>query len=306
MLSAAASVPVPIPAGIPTAAIPVIDTHTHFYDPTRPGGVPWPPESDAVLYQPHLPEQFRAASKDFNVAGTVVIEASAWLEDNQWVLDLAKDNPVIVGFIGNLPMGKPEFASSLERFGANPIFRGLRLHADVLVEGLGRKPFENDLKRLSDRRLTIDLLGDAGMIPDAIRLAGSAPNLRVVLDHLPFNVWDGQPAAMREALREAAKLPNLYAKVSAAARRTKTGPVTDPGFYQPGLDVLWELFGPDRAMYGSNWPVSNLVTPYAGVYQIVKNYFSAHGKAAAEKFFWKNSLAAYGWQPRGAAAALVR
>ena len=284
----------------------VIDTHTHFYDPTRPQGVPWPPKNDAVLYKPRLPEHFRAVSKDCNVAGTVVIEASEWLEDNQWVLDLAKDNPIIVGFIGNLPMGQPKFAANLERFSANPLFRGLRLHADVVAGGLGRKTFEQDLERLAERRLTVDLLGGAEMIPNAVRLAVRAPNLRVVIDHLPFRAWDGQPAAMRQALRKAAQLPNLYAKVSEVARRKENSLVMDPVFYRPGLDVLWELFGPDRAIYGSNWPVSNLVTPYADVYRIVANYFTARGKAVAEKFFWKNSLAAYGWQARGAAAELVK
>jgi len=64
--------------------VPAIDTHVHFYDPTRPEGVPWPRPSEALLYAPHLPDKFRAASASLNVLGTIVVEASPWVEDNQW------------------------------------------------------------------------------------------------------------------------------------------------------------------------------------------------------------------------------
>src|SRR5260370_38125689 len=76
----------------------IIDTHIHLYDPTRPQGVPWPPKSDALLYRPTLPADFKAASQSLGVTGAVVIESNALLEDNQWVLDLAADNPLIVAF----------------------------------------------------------------------------------------------------------------------------------------------------------------------------------------------------------------
>src|SRR2546422_9274246 len=65
----------------------IIDTHTHFYDPTRPQGVPWPPKSETMLYRPVLPEEFVSKAKPLGVTGTIKVEASAWLEDNQWVLD---------------------------------------------------------------------------------------------------------------------------------------------------------------------------------------------------------------------------
>ena len=84
-----------------------IDTHTHFYDPTRPQGVPWPKPEEKLLYQPYYPAQFRALTRPLGVVGTVVVEASPWVEDNQWILDLARDNDDIVGFIGNLNLSQP-------------------------------------------------------------------------------------------------------------------------------------------------------------------------------------------------------
>lgn len=285
---------------------PAIDTHTHFYDPTRPQGVPWPPRSESLLYRPYLPAQFGKLTAAHGVLGTVVVEASPWVEDNQWLLDLARNNPMIVGFIGNLEPGKPEFAANLRRFSANPLFRGLRFGERVVAQGLGQTAFENDLRRLGEQQLTLDLLGGPALLNQVPRLAKLAPGLRLVLDHLPYNLWDQDVAALRLALREVAALPQVYAKVSNVARRVGERVVTEPEYYQPGLTALWELFGPDRLVYGSNWPVSERVAPYAVVHQIVAAYFKTKDLAAAEKFFWRNSLAAYRWQARGHAGKLVK
>src|SRR5262245_38447970 len=86
----------------------ILDTHTHFYDTARPHPpgrdrpVPWPPPSEGpVLYRPVLPAEYVKMVAPLGFKGTVVVEASEWLEDNQWLLDLAVRNPVIVGIVGN-------------------------------------------------------------------------------------------------------------------------------------------------------------------------------------------------------------
>ncbi len=284
---------------------PVIDTHIHLYDPAKPSGVPWPPPSDAVLYSAHLPKQFHDLTEKLGVVGAVVIEAEARPEDNQWVLDLAKDNPLIVGYIAKLSPGQPEFAEHFEKYCGNPIFRGLRLTQSMLQEGLGKPAFEKDVQRLAERQLTLDLLGGTALLPAIARLTQLAPGLKVVIDHLPFPAWDGNPATMREALRVVAGLPNVFAKISNVPRKVAGRLMEDAGFYRPGLDALRQLFGDDRIIYGSNWPVSDLVAPYDQMFRIMADYFEGLDAINAEKFFWKNSLAAYRWIPRGAAAKLM-
>jgi predicted TIM-barrel fold metal-dependent hydrolase len=285
---------------------PSIDTHIHVYDPCRSQGVPWPPKNLDILYSPHLPARFVALTEKLGVVGAVVVEASPWVEDNQWVLDVAKDNAIIVGFIGNLEFGKPEFAARLKRFAANPIFRGLRLRGVTIPVGPEQSAFADDLKRLADRQLTLDVVGNAAILADVLRIAKLAPELRVVIDHLPFHEWDKDGTAkMREALKEVAQLPKVYIKISDVPRHADGHLVEDAEFYRPGLDVLWNLFGPDRAIYGSNWPVSDLVAPYGNMYKIVAAYFAGKTDADAQNFFWKNSLSAYSWQPRGKARSLV-
>ena len=104
----------------------IIDTHTHFYDPHRPQGVPWPPKDNALLYRPVFPEHFKALAEPEGVTGTVVVEASAWLEDNQWILDLAEDDPFILGLVGHIDPGTETFGPQLAHYAAHPRFLGIR------------------------------------------------------------------------------------------------------------------------------------------------------------------------------------
>ncbi|GAB5561746.1 MAG: amidohydrolase family protein [Synoicihabitans sp.] len=284
-------------------AIPAIDTHTHFYDPTRAEGVPWPPADSAQLYAPHYPADFRAVSEPHRVVGTVVVEASPWVEDNAWILDLAKTNDNIVGLIGNLEPGRHEFARLLKRFLANPLFLGLRFRGEI-NDRLHDQAVEADIKRLADEDLTLDLLGGETILEPTAVLARKFPTLRIVVNHLPFGDWSGDDSALDPALTALVKHPNVFIKVSNVVRRVKGEIQTDPEFYRPVLDALSHQFGPDRLVFGSNWPVSNRVAPYAVVRQVVNEYFATRDRNDAEKFFWRNSLDAYRWIPRGEALSL--
>ncbi len=141
------------------ASIPIIDTHIHLFDPTRPQGVPWPPKNNPVLYKPALPTRFREVTKDLGIVGAIEVECSPWLEDNQWVLDVAEKDTIMVGTVGNLEPGKPEFARHFERFRKNRLFRGIRygnLWGHNLATELDKPQFVDDLKRLADAGLVLD------------------------------------------------------------------------------------------------------------------------------------------------------
>ena len=100
-------------------SIDVIDCHTHFYDPERPQGIPWP-EKGSSLYRTVLPEHLRALPHAIPVTGTIIVEASSWLEDNQWLLDIAADDPFVVGIVGHLNgvNGSLKILSEVTRFKA--------------------------------------------------------------------------------------------------------------------------------------------------------------------------------------------
>lgn len=282
----------------------IIDTHTHFYDPGRPNGVPWPPQTDKLLYRRVMPAEYRMLPKPKPVSGTVVVEASPWVEDNQWILDLAANDRFIVGFVGNLALGAEDFQMNLKRFAANPIFRGVRIGADRLRMGLNRKQFIEDAKALAGRDLALDLLGGPDMLPDVRRLAEAVPRLRLVIDHVANLTIDSQEpdSAWVDGMRAAGQQSNVFCKVSGLVEGTGKTDGKAPGavsFYRPVLDVIWDSFGEDRLVYGSNWPVSERFAPCSVVQQIVADYFTPKGQAL-EKVFYRNSQKCYKWREREA------
>jgi L-fuconolactonase len=271
----------------------IIDTHVHFYDPGRPQGIPWPPKNDALLYRRTLPTEFRQATAGQGITGVIIVEASAWLEDNQWVLDIAKDDPLVVGIVGRLEPGKKEFRNHLVRFTKNPLFRGIRLGGNPIAAGLSSPDWTDDIRRLADAGLQLDAIGNESLFADLLRLSDRIPSLRIVIDHLPF-----YPPAVSGAMRELTKRPQIYAKVSGVLRDVDGRVPSDSGAYKESLDELWDVFGKDRVIYASNWPVSNRMALYPVVLKVVKEYFTAKGQDAAERYFWRNSLAAYKWIKR--------
>lgn len=288
----------PTPSFSAAADIAAIDAHTHFYDPTRPQGVPWPGKNDALLYRPVLPDEFKKLTREQNVGGTIVVEASTWLEDNQWLLDLAANEPFIKGVVGRLDTAGDDFAKHLARFAKDPVFRGIRINHDELKTALGRDWQLDDIRLLVKADRQLDVNGGPEMPADVARLAKEVPELRIVVNHEANLMIDGKrvPDAWLSGMRAAAAGERVFCKVSALAegtRKTNGDAPADVDFYRPVLDALWNLFGADRLIYGSNWPVSVRAAPYSTIYQIVHAYFSEKGDAALGKFLRGNTIAAY-------------
>jgi len=261
-----------------------IDSHVHFYDPARPQGVPWPSAEDRLLYRTVMPAELRDLARPCGVAGVIVIEASPWLEDNQWLLDLAAREPFILAVIGRLDPSDPGFPNHLRRFAANPLFCGIRLGHAALSS-----PHILSALRLLDRLgLSLDLLGGPAMLDDAERLARQFPRLRIIIDHMPFD--EPMPPDMRRRLRARR---NLYCKISHLPRRRLDEPILDPAFYKPLLDPLIETFGETRVVFGSNWPVSDRVGMYSAAFEILVPHFRSLGNAAFARFFHRNAESFY-------------
>ena len=275
----------------------IIDTHTHFYDPTRPQGVPWPPKDDTVLYRRVLPRDFRALAEPLGITSTVVVEASPWEEDNQWILDLAAQDPFLIGLVGHLKPGQPGFRDQLLRFSAHRRFRGIRTGGWNGGLPLDDPDWKRDIALLADRDLSVDLLIGAEQFPEAIRIAQAFPSLRIIVDHCcNVPVRQPLPEAWISAVRAARRHPNLIMKVSGLVEGTGRSDGTAPrevDAYRFILDPIADAFGEDRMVFGSNWPVSERFAPLATVFGIVDDYFSSHGSTARSKFFTRNACRIY-------------
>ena len=187
------------------------------------------------------------------MTGTIVVEASPLLEDNQWLLDLAKDEPVIVGIVGHLTPGDKDFAGHLERFAKSPLFRGIRVNHGALAKGLEDAAYVEDLRRLAGADLALDVNGGPELLAVVARTADKLPKLRIVINHCANLRIDGQPppAEWLAGMRAAAGHERVWCKVSALVEGAGRGGAKAPAefdFYRPVLGAL----GPPGARTASS------------------------------------------------------
>jgi predicted TIM-barrel fold metal-dependent hydrolase len=240
------------------------------------------------------------------VVGAIVVEASPLASDNDWVLRQAAGHPIIVGMVGDLIPGDPSYPKELDRLHANSLFLGIRYgnlwDRDLTVDA--QKPeFLSGLKMLAERGLVLDSANpDLKLIRAISGVSDHVPELRIVIDHLPTARIPSEAPAREEywsLLRGLAKNKNVFVKLSEviAARIEEAG---GPAFAKERLDALWEVFGEDHVLYASDWPNSDHHATYEQTISIIRSYVEPKGPVASEKFFWKNSVAAYRWHPRQA------
>jgi predicted TIM-barrel fold metal-dependent hydrolase len=279
----------------------MIDTHIHLYDTTRESGVPWPPQDDTVLYKPHLPDEFKAVSKPVGLTGVIVVEASDRPEDNQWVLDLVKDDEFFVALVGNIDPYEPDFEERLANLQKDPRVVGLRLR-----NGRQRKAIDytdpkllQSLRAVAQAGLSVDLLlNGAGVeaVKKADQLARTIPELRIVIDHVIGYDFDGRsvPADWIAAVEKLGENKNVWCKVSGLYQRSVPQPAPKTlSHYEEVLEVLWKNLGPERLVFGSNWPCTKKSGDYTSYVKLVNQYFSKKGDDASERYFWMNAVEAY-------------
>jgi predicted TIM-barrel fold metal-dependent hydrolase len=285
--------------------IPVIDAHIHLFDPTRTGGVPWPEKTDAVLYKPALPSRYRVLSQTHHVAGAIAVECSSWMVDNFWLADVVELSPIMLGFIGDLEPGAPDFAATVDRLHRSPLFLGIR-YGNLWNRDLGasaEKPeFVSGLKLLAQEGLVLETANpDPALIAAVLAVSDRVPDLRIVIDHLPHAEVPTDASTRskyEDHLHEISRRKNVFVKGSEIVRHVGGRVQLDVGLYRAGLDRMWDLFGEDRIFFGSDWPNSDSIATYDEIFSVAQHYIATRSIAAQQKYFWKNSIAVYKWRSR--------
>jgi predicted TIM-barrel fold metal-dependent hydrolase len=282
---------------------PIVDTHIHFWQVTRPGGVPWPTPAEGPIFRDILPQHYTAMARANGVVTAGIVEASGIVEDNQWILDLVRHNPFYSFFVGNLEIGASNFASDLARFAHDRRFVGIRGYLTGPAEGITLSPAQLDsLRDLARRGMTLDIISRGTKNPkDQVQaLCTAVPNLRIIIDHL--GGAKGPPPVDTtwelEIRRLADVCPNLYMKFSSFYDMYAPGDVvfpspTDLASYKAHFDVLMTAFGADRLVWGSNWPVIELHGTFEAQIAIAEEYLAPFGKAVRDKVMFKNALSFY-------------
>ena len=261
-----------------------IDAHQHFWRYTVEE-YGWIGPELQILQKDHLPHDLSPLLDSAGIAGTIAVQARQTLEETQWLLDLADHHPFITGVVGWVDLRNPRLAEQLERFCAHPRFRGVRhvVQDEPDDQFMLREDFLQGLATLQAYGLTYDILIFPRHLPVACQVVAQSPGQPFVLDHIakPL-IRDGIMDPWAEGIQRLASFPNVYCKVS--------GMVTEadwqrwqPADLRPYLDIIFEAFGPERIMFGSDWPVCTLAGTYAEVANVLFDYvehLSEHEQAA--------------------------
>lgn len=271
-----------------------IDSHQHFWR-FNPADYGWM-KSGWPIRRDFLPVDLEPELRARHLDGCVAVQARQSLAESRWLLELADGTPMIRGVVGWVDLCSPNVAKDLEEFAEHPKFVGVRhVVQDEPDDGfMLREDFQRGIAALSGFDLTYDLLVFPRQLPAAIALVQKFPEQPFVLDHLAKpRIKDGALSPWREQIRALAKLPNVACKVS--------GMVTEADWqnwqsddFKPYLEVVFEAFGPDRLMFGSDWPVCLLAGSYERVLGLAQDYVSRLGKDAKAKFFGENAARFYG------------
>ena len=263
-----------------------IDSHQHFwiYDPNQ---YPWMTDELSAIRSNHLPEHLQVEFDRLGIDGSVAVQARQSLDESRWLLKLADESCLIKGVVGWVDLRSENVEDQLAEFAEHPKFVGVRhVVQDEPDENFMLLPeFIRGISKLKSYDLSYDILVFPKQLPAAIELVKQFPDQSFVLDHIakPL-IKDKEISTWDEHIRELAQFSNLTCKVS--------GMITEANWtawktsdFTPYLDVVFEAFGEDRLMYGSDWPVCKLAGSYRQVYDLTDNYFSQFSPLAKEKFF---------------------
>ena len=272
----------------------MIDAHQHFWQVGR-FDYPWMETDNAVLYRDYLPSDLQPVLHENGVSKTVLIQASNSVAESRWLLQLADEHSFIAGVVGWVDLMSLETASQLEELTAHPKFKGVRHlvesepHDDWLVHG----EVLNGLKLLAAFDLSYDLLIHTRHLPCARRVAEECPELSLVIDHLAKPpIATGELAEWARELKPLAALPNVHCKLS--------GLVTEANWttwknedLRPYVDYALEIFGPERLMFGSDYPVCLLAASYKQVLESFQELTKNLSADNQDRIFGGNAASFY-------------
>jgi L-fuconolactonase len=250
-----------------------IDAHQHFwtYSPTE---FEWIDDSMARLRRDFLPEHLKPEIESSNFHGSVAVQARQTLEETRWLLELAERSPWIFGVVGWVDLRSPDVRSQLSVLARNPKLVGIRhiVQSEPDDRFLLQPDFLRGISTLEEFDLAYDILIYTKHLPIAAEFVELFPRQRFVLDHLAKPpIKSGNIDSWAQGISRLAAFPNVFCKLS--------GLVTEADWqhWEPEqivlfLDVAFESFGPDRLMFGSDWPVCLVAASYAKVLGVVNSY----------------------------------
>jgi L-fuconolactonase len=240
-----------------------VDAHQHYWSVGR-GDYGWLTPALAPLYRDFGPADLEPELRALGITGTVLVQAAPTLAETLYLLDLAARTPSVLGVVGWVDLASDDVHAQLAALSAHPKLKGVRPMLQDLPDHrwIARAPIDAGLESLTRLGLRFDALVRSRHLPHLLERMQRQPELPIVIDHAAKpDVRSGEFDAWRERIAPLARLPRVYCKLSGLL--TEAPPGCGAGVFAPYVDTVLELFGPQRVMWGSDWPVLNLAARYS-------------------------------------------
>jgi len=242
-----------------------IDAHQHYWHPGR-GDYGWMPKDDPVLARPYGPADLAPELAAHGIAGTVLVQAAPTVNETEYMLGIADATPHVLGVVGWVDFERPADREELERLAGHPKFRGVRpMIQDIPDDDWMLRPdVQWGFRAVAELGLTFDALGFPRHLGNFLTILTRYPEMRTVVDHcMKPQIRDRSPEAFRhwaEGMARIAAETGAFVKFSALV--TEADPDWTVDDLRPYVAHVFEVFGPDRIMWGSDWPVCRLRCEY--------------------------------------------
>jgi L-fuconolactonase len=280
-----------------------IDAHQHFWDPAR-YTYPWM-AGDAMgpVRRAFTPDDLRGPLHDADIDGTVLVQTISSLEETREFLELAAATDIIAGVVGWVDLTSPSVGDTLDELLDGPTGSELvgvrhQVHDEADPEWLRRDDVRRGLAAVQDRGLTYDLLVRARELPAAVDVVRALPDLQFVLDHLAKpQIAAGSDPAWTERMPRLAALPNVAVKLSGMVTEANWSTWTAADL-SPFVEQVVSWFGPERLLFGSDWPVCLLAGSYGEIVSGLDAALPAMSRSERDLLYGGNAERAYrleGW-----------
>jgi L-fuconolactonase len=279
--------------------LPIVDTHQHLWDLKR-FNLPWI-RKDSPLNRSYVMTDYLAATKGLNVVKAVYMEVDVEVKQQvaeaDYILEICRQgkSPTVAAVISGRPAAD-DFAKYMARFKGNRLLKGVRqvLHGDATPAGtcLGQN-FIRGLRVLDDMGLSFDLCMRHGELGDAVKLAEALPNLRLILDHCGNpNVQAKDRAQWQKDIGRLSQCKNVVCKVSGIVAAARPKWTADD--LAPIVNHVLESFGPERVMFGGDWPVCTLRATFQQWVDALKTIVRNRTAENQRRLFHDNAMRFYG------------
>lgn len=275
----------------------VIDSHQHFWDLATPLDHAWLAESQhKPIFRNYLPADLAPLLKREGIDRSIFVQTQHDVAENRWALRLAEQNDFVAGVVGWVDLASDACESQLIEFKSHPKFLGVRhiTQAEPDDDFIVRPNVLAGLKVLERHTVPFDLLFFTKHLKHAVAVARHAPDLPLVIDHLAKpKIKSGRIDDWAADLKAAAACENVYCKLSGMVTEADWSNWS-PQDLKSYVEVALEAFGPDRCMYGSDWPVCELAASYELVFRSIQEAIGEISSSEKSAIFGKTAASFYG------------